>query len=101
MSQINTRCRFIQHDGGGLANNDTVAATQGESITYTAAQLLGNDTDVDSANLRIVGVTSGAGGTVVLNADGTVASSQKIGSNSSGGPGLAEQPRERLPASLQ
>jgi len=41
-------------------------------VTYTAAQLLGNDTDIDSSTLTIEGVTSGANGTAVLNADGTV-----------------------------
>ncbi|MBV2134983.1 tandem-95 repeat protein, partial [Pseudomonas sp. MAP12] len=40
--------------------------------TYTAAQLLGNDSDVDGDSLSIASVTSGAGGTAVLNADGTV-----------------------------
>ena len=56
-----------------VANNDTLAATQNTPVTYTAAQLLGNDTDVDAGTLlAIASVTSGAGGTVVLNGDGTV-----------------------------
>ena len=41
-------------------------------MTYTAAQLLGNDTDVDGNLLTIASVTSGTGGTAVLNGDGTV-----------------------------
>ena len=41
-------------------------------VTYTAAQLLGNDTDVDGDTLSIASVTSGTGGTAVLNANGTV-----------------------------
>ena len=57
-----------------VAVADTLAATEDTPVTYTAAQLLGNDTDVDSANaaLSIASVTSGAGGTAVLNGDGTV-----------------------------
>jgi len=55
-----------------VAVADTLAATEDTAITYTAAQLLGNDTDVDSPVLTIASVTSGANGTAVLNADGTV-----------------------------
>ena len=55
-----------------VANNDTLTAVEDTPIIYTAAQLLGNDTDVDSPTLTIASVTSGAGGTAVLNADGTV-----------------------------
>ncbi|MCA1476157.1 tandem-95 repeat protein [Bradyrhizobium sp. NBAIM08] len=53
---------------------DILAATEGSSITYTRAQLLGNDTDIDnsSAQLSISSVTSGTGGTAVLNSDGSV-----------------------------
>ncbi|MCQ4349134.1 cadherin-like domain-containing protein [Pseudomonas stutzeri] len=38
----------------------------------SAADLLGNDSDVDGDSLSIASVTSGTGGTAVLNADGTV-----------------------------
>ncbi len=55
-----------------VANNDTLAATEDTPVTYTAAQLLGNDTDVDLDTLTIASVTSGTGGTAVLNGDGTV-----------------------------
>ena len=55
-----------------MANNDTLAATEDTPVTYTAAQLLGNDTDVDGDTLSIASVTSGPGGTAVLNANGTV-----------------------------
>lgn len=51
---------------------DTLSATTGVAVTYTAAQLLGNDTDVDGDTLTLKSVTAGAGGTVVLNANGTV-----------------------------
>ncbi|MEI6723712.1 MAG: cadherin-like domain-containing protein, partial [Betaproteobacteria bacterium] len=55
-----------------VANADTLAATEDLAVTYTAAQLLGNDTDPDGNALSIGSVTSGAGGTAVLNANGTV-----------------------------
>ncbi|MBK8817057.1 MAG: cadherin-like domain-containing protein [Methylococcaceae bacterium] len=55
-----------------VANNDLLTAITGLSTTFTAAQLLGNDTDVDNAILTIASVTSGIGGTVVRNPDGTV-----------------------------
>ena len=57
-----------------MAVTDTLSATEDTAVTYTAAQLLGNDTDVDNSNaqLSIASVTSGTGGTAVLNANGTV-----------------------------
>jgi len=52
---------------------DTLAATQDTRVTYSAAQLLANDSDADPGDvLRIASVASGTGGAVVLNADGTV-----------------------------
>ncbi|MDB5948100.1 MAG: hypothetical protein JWQ33_3126, partial [Ramlibacter sp.] len=59
-------------DDAPVANNDTLTATEDTAATYTAAQLLGNDTDVDGPSLTIGTVTSGAGGTAVLNGNGTV-----------------------------
>ena len=55
-----------------VANNDTLAAAEDTAVTYTAAQLLGNDTDADGNPLAIAAVTSGTGGTAVLNGNGTV-----------------------------
>ena len=55
-----------------VAVADTLSATEDTAVIYTAAQLLGNDTDVDNSDLSIASVTSGTGGTAVLNADGTV-----------------------------
>ena len=55
-----------------VANDDTLLATEDTPVIYTAAQLLGNDTDVDLDTLTIASVTSGSGGTAVLNGDGTV-----------------------------
>src|SRR5690606_27148592 len=54
------------------ANNDSLTAVEGTAVTYTAAQLVGNDTDIDSTNLTIASVTAVSGGSVVLNADGSV-----------------------------
>ena len=42
-----------------VANADTLAATEDTAVTYTAAQLVGNDTDVDGDTLSIASVTSG------------------------------------------
>ncbi|MEQ1814590.1 MAG: tandem-95 repeat protein, partial [Candidatus Nitrotoga sp.] len=55
-----------------VATADTLTATEDTAITYTAAQLTGNDTDADSNPLTLTGVASGSGGTVLLNANGTV-----------------------------
>jgi hypothetical protein len=55
-----------------VAVGDTLAATEDTPVNYTAAQLLGNDADVDGPALSIASVTSGTGGTAVLNANGTV-----------------------------
>ena len=52
-----------------VANNDSLAATEDTAVIYTAAQLLGNDTDADGNTLTIASVTSGAGGTAVLNGE--------------------------------
>ena len=64
--------------GAGAVNNtpvavaDTLDATEDTPETYTAAQLVGNDTDVENSELSLSSVTSGSNGTAVLNADGTV-----------------------------
>ena len=55
-----------------VALSDALTASNGAAVTYTAAQLLGNDTDAEGNTLTIAGVSSGTDGTVVLNADGTV-----------------------------
>ncbi|MCQ4349160.1 cadherin-like domain-containing protein [Pseudomonas stutzeri] len=52
--------------------HDSLAATEDTPVTFAAADLLGNDSDVDGDSLSIASVTSGTGGTAVLNADGTV-----------------------------
>ncbi|MCX6780492.1 MAG: tandem-95 repeat protein, partial [Candidatus Magasanikbacteria bacterium] len=55
-----------------VAVADTLSATEDTPAIYTAAQLTGNDTDVDGDALVIASVTSGAGGTALLNPNGTV-----------------------------
>ncbi|MEN5036762.1 calcium-binding protein [Pseudomonas sp. TWI929] len=54
------------------ANPDALTATQDTPVTYTATQLLGNDSDIEGDPLVLVAVASGVGGTVVLDADGNV-----------------------------
>ena len=66
---------FYPNSGGNVApvaTADTLAATEDTPVIYTAAQLLGNDTDADGDTLAIASVSSGTGGTAVLNTDGTV-----------------------------
>ncbi len=60
----------VNHKPEGVA--DTVAATEDTPVTYTAAQLLSNDTDQDNNPLTIASVSAISGGTVVLNPNGTV-----------------------------
>ncbi|WP_395764098.1 retention module-containing protein [Stutzerimonas balearica] len=55
-----------------IAVSDSLNATENTPVTYAASQLLANDSDVDNADLAIASVTSGTGGTAVLNADGSV-----------------------------
>ncbi len=55
-----------------VAVADTLNASRNTAVTYTAAQLLGNDTDAENQALKIKTVSSGTGGTAVLNTDGTV-----------------------------
>ena len=55
-----------------VATADTLGATEDTGVTFTAAQLLGNDTDADGNTLTIASVTAINGGSVVLNTNGTV-----------------------------
>ena len=55
-----------------VAVNDSLSASEDTPVTYTAAQLLGNDSDPDQNPIAIASVSSGTGGSVVLNPDGTV-----------------------------
>jgi Ca2+-binding RTX toxin-like protein len=55
-----------------VAVADTLAAVEDTVITFTAAQLLGNDTDADGNPLSILSLTNITGGTAILNVDGSV-----------------------------
>jgi len=55
-----------------IAVNDTLSATEDTTASYTATQLLGNDSDPDNDSIFIASVTRGVGGDVTLNPDGTV-----------------------------
>jgi len=55
-----------------VAVNDTLSATEDTTASYTATQLLGNDSDPDNDSIFIASVTRGVGGDVTLNPDGTV-----------------------------
>ena len=55
-----------------VALDNTLTATEDTTVIYTAAELLGNDTDIENDTLSLAAVTSGAGGIAVLNTDGSV-----------------------------
>ncbi|MCQ4349201.1 cadherin-like domain-containing protein [Pseudomonas stutzeri] len=55
-----------------MANDDSLAATEDTPVTFAAADLLGNDSDVDGDSLSIASVTSGTGGTSLTGATLTV-----------------------------
>ncbi|MCI0915925.1 VCBS domain-containing protein [Pseudomonas stutzeri] len=55
-----------------VAVDDSLSASEDTPVTYTAAQLLGNDSDPDQNPIAIASVSSGTGGSVVLNLDGSV-----------------------------
>ena len=64
-----------------VAVADVLTATQDTAAIFTAAQLTGNDTDVDGDPLTISSVASGTGGAALLNLDGTVTFTPTPGSS--------------------
>jgi VCBS repeat-containing protein len=62
----------VPNNSAPVAANDSLTASEDTPVTYTAAQLLGNDSDPDSNPIAIDSVIAGTGGSVVLNPDGTV-----------------------------
>ena len=54
-----------------VAADDGVTTDEDVALTITAADLLSNDSDIDSANLTISSVSSPSNGTLVDNGDGT------------------------------
>ena len=61
-----------------VAVDDVLAATEDQPVTFTAAQLVGNDTDGDNDTLFIDSVTAVTGGGVVRNGDGSVTFSPAV-----------------------
>jgi large repetitive protein len=57
---------------GPVAVNDALAASEDVAQTFSAAALIGNDSDADGDALVIASVDQGTHGNVTLNADGTV-----------------------------
>ncbi|MGB0684023.1 MAG: cadherin-like domain-containing protein [Magnetovibrionaceae bacterium] len=55
-----------------VAADDTLAAVEDTAVTFSAASLVGNDTDVDGDALSISAVGSAVGGSVTLTAGGDV-----------------------------
>jgi translation elongation factor EF-1beta len=56
---------------GPVAVDDSLSGTEDQGITFTAQDLLGNDTDVDGDTLTISSFEQPAGGTIVENDDGS------------------------------
>ena len=56
---------------GPVAGDDSLSGTEDGTITFTAADLLGNDTDVDGDTLSISSFEQPEHGTIVDNEDGT------------------------------
>ncbi len=56
---------------GPVANADTLSGTEDTAITFSASDLLGNDTDVDGDTLSIASFDQPDGGTITLNDDGS------------------------------
>ncbi|MEQ8320054.1 MAG: cadherin-like domain-containing protein, partial [Rhodospirillales bacterium] len=56
---------------GPVAGDDALTGTEDGTITFTAADLLGNDTDVDGDTLSITSFDQPEHGTIVDNEDGT------------------------------
>ena len=54
-----------------IAVDDSYSTNEGSPLTVNAPGVLGNDTDVDSANLTAVKVTGPANGQLTLNANGS------------------------------
>ncbi|MBD2413862.1 FG-GAP repeat protein [Nostoc calcicola FACHB-3891] len=58
-----------------IAVNDRLTTAFNTPVTILASTLLANDTDIDSNNLSITGVSGATNGTAVLNNNGTVGNS--------------------------
>ena len=56
---------------GPVASDDSLSGTEDGTITFTASDLLGNDSDVDGDSLSISGFDQPEHGTIVDNGDGS------------------------------
>lgn len=54
------------------AQNDTASTAYNQAVTIAAAQLLGNDSDIENDTLSIASVQNAQNGSVLLNSDGSV-----------------------------
>ena len=82
-------------DNAPVATPDTLAATEDTAVVYAAAELVGNDDDGDgelTQSLTIASVTSGSGGTAVLNDNGTVTFTPAANFNGAGELHLHDRP---------
>src|SRR5690606_22902735 len=59
-------------DDAPVGNADQLATDAGRPLTIAPGALLANDTDVEGSPLFVSAVTAGTGGTVTLNADGSI-----------------------------
>ncbi len=63
-----------------IAGDDAFSTSEGTPLTIPTSALLSNDFDVDSPTLTVTSVTSGTGGTAVLNGDATITFTPTISS---------------------
>ncbi|MEH2369687.1 Ig-like domain-containing protein, partial [Nostoc sp.] len=68
-----------------VAGDDSASANQNTPLTLLAADLLANDTDVDSSTLSITAVSNAVNGTVTLNNSGNVVFTPTTGFNNGNG----------------
>ncbi|MEH2230608.1 MAG: Ig-like domain-containing protein [Nostoc sp.] len=68
-----------------VAGDDSASANQNTPLTLLAANLLANDTDVDSSTLSITAVSNAVNGTVTLNNSGNVVFTPTTGFNNGNG----------------
>ncbi|MDZ8104294.1 MAG: Ig-like domain-containing protein [Nostoc sp. DedQUE12a] len=67
-----------------VAGDDSASANQNTPLTLLSADLLANDTDVDSSTLSITAVSNGVNGTVSLNGSGNVVFTPTTGFSGNG-----------------
>uniref|UniRef100_UPI003137A132 cadherin-like domain-containing protein n=1 Tax=Ferrovibrio terrae TaxID=2594003 RepID=UPI003137A132 len=63
---------FPQNNAAPVAQGETLNGTEDQALTIQASALLSNDTDANGDILSIAGVSNAVGGSVTLNANGSV-----------------------------